>query len=39
MALVKSGKMLDAKTLAALFLAKSHLNSILGTLGQHKDTH
>jgi ADP-ribose pyrophosphatase len=36
MQLVKSGKMLDAKTLAALLLAKSHLNSILGGIGQQR---
>ena len=36
--LVKSGKLLDAKTLAALMLAESHLNSILGNIGsQHKN--
>lgn len=37
MDLVKSGKMPDAKTLAALMLAKSHLNVVLGKIGnKHK---
>lgn len=36
MALVKSGQMLDAKTLAALMLAKSTLNSVLGSIGSRK---
>lgn len=36
MALVKSGQMLDAKTLAALMLAKSTLNTVLGSIGSRK---
>ncbi len=36
MQLVKSGKMPDAKSLAALLLAKSHLNTILGVIGNKK---
>lgn len=36
MKLVKDGKMLDAKTLAALLLAKSHLNGILGGIGNER---
>jgi len=36
MQIVKSGQMLDAKTLAALLLAKPHLNGILGAIGQQR---
>jgi len=36
MDMAKSGKILDAKSLAALFLAKPHLNKILGAIGTRK---
>ena len=36
MDLVKSGKMADAKTLAALMIAKSYLNVVLGKIGNKR---